>query len=375
MTHRERVLTAIRRQQPDRVPLDLGSVGGFMVDEVYHGVRGLLRLDDSVKPYRSGSSANYYDERLLEHFDIDFRHLWFSSPDKPKRQRLADGTVLDEWGILWSPAGSYPAVFPLRSAGLSEIEKHPWPFPGRSWDLEALNRRARYLFEQTDYAVVAKGVLDGAGIFERCCYLRTYEEFLMDMCVNERLAQALIDRVTDVELVLWELYLEAVGPYIHIVQRASDFGTQQSLLMSPELYRKFIKPAYKKVFDFIKRKAPQAKLWFHSCGAIRPLIEDFLDYGVDILNPVQPLAAGMDSVALKRDFGDRLCFHGGIDLQKAMVGTREDVRAEVKARLFGLGIGGGYIVAPANHIQEDTPAENVVELYRFAKECGTYPLP
>jgi uroporphyrinogen decarboxylase len=95
---------------------------------------------------------------------------------------------------------------------------------------------------------------------------------------------------------------------------------------------------------------------------------------VEILNPVQPLADGMDSAALKRDFGDRLCFHGGIDLQKAMVGTREDVRREVKLRISTLGRGGGYIVAPANHIQKDTPAENVVELYRFARECGTYPL-
>jgi uroporphyrinogen decarboxylase len=178
-----------------------------------------------------------------------------------------------------------------------------------------------------------------------------------------------------VELALWDLYLQAVGPYLHIVQRASDFGSQQSLLMSPEMYRRFIKPADRKVFDFIRSRAPQAALWFHSCGAVRPLIADFLDYGVEILNPVQPLADGMDSAGLKRDFGDRLCFHGGIDLQRAMVGTREDVRAEVVARASTLGRGGGYILAPANHLQEDTPPANVLELYRFAKEFGTYPLP
>ncbi|OHD25286.1 MAG: hypothetical protein A2064_12580 [Spirochaetes bacterium GWB1_66_5] len=375
MTHRDRVLTAIQRREPDRVPLDLGSVGGWMVDGVYHDLLRLLALDDSVQPYRSGSSANYYDERILERFDIDFRHLWFSSPDRPNRRRLADGTVLDEWGILWSPTGSYPDVFPLRDADLSDVEKHPWPFPQPGWNLEALNLRARHLYKQTDYAIVGKGVLDGAGIFERCCYLRTYERFLTDLCVEERLAQALIDRVTEVELALWDLYLQAVGPYLHIVQRASDFGSQQSLLMSPELYRRFIKPADKKVFDFIKRRAPQARLWFHSCGAVRPLIEDFLDYGVEILNPVQPLAKGMASAGLKQDFGARLCFHGGIDLQKAMVGTREDVREEVIARVGALGAGGGYILAPANHLQEDTPAENVAELYLFAREYGTYPLP
>jgi uroporphyrinogen decarboxylase len=374
MTHRERVLAAIRREEPDRVPLDLGSVGGFMVDDVYFALRDLLGLDDSVKPYRSGSSSNYYDERILGALDIDFRHLWLFSPDRPKRVKRADGTVVDEWGIRWSAEGSYPVEFPLRGRTLEDLRGYPWPAPSRSWNTDALRERARFLHEETDYAVVAKGVLDGAGIFERCCYLRSYEDFLVDMCVDEPFARFLIEKVADAETELWETYLEAVGPYVHIIQRASDFGTQQSLLLSPELYRKFLKPADHKVAAFLRCKAPGAKLWFHSCGAVRPLIGDFLDCGVEILNPVQPLAAGMDSESLKNDFGDRLCFHGGIDLQKAMVGTREDVRQEVKTRISSLGRGGGYILAPANHIQKDTPAENVIELYRFARKFGSSPL-
>jgi uroporphyrinogen decarboxylase len=364
----------MRREEPDLVPLDLGSVGGFVVDEVYFALRELLGLDDSVPPYRSGSSSNYYDERILEALDIDFRHLWLFSPDRPKRTRHSDGTVVDEWGIRWSAEGSYPVEFPLRGTTLDDLRRYPWPAPSRSWNTEALRERARFLFEETDYAVVAKGVLDGAGIFERCCYLKSYEDFLVDMCVDEPLARFMIEKVTEVEMALWEIYLDAVGPHVHVIQRASDFGTQQSLLLSPELYREFLKPADIKVADFLRGKAPGVKLWFHSCGAVRPLIGDFLDCGVEILNPVQPLAEGMDSAALKRDFGDRLCFHGGIDLQKAMVGNRDDVRREVKLRISTLGRGGGYIVAPANHIQKDTPAQNVLELYRCAREYGAYPL-
>jgi uroporphyrinogen decarboxylase len=374
VTHRERVLAAISLREPDRIPLDFGSVGGLMVDELYHGVRALLGLDDSVPPYRSGSTANWYDERILEAFDVDFRHLWLASPDRPERRRLPGGAVVDEWGITWSAEGSYPEIFPLRGKPLAEIVRHPWPLPSRSWNLDALAARARHLREDTDFAVVAKGVLDGAGIFERCCYLRSYDDFLVDMCVDEPLARALIDRVTGIEMALWDMYLDAVGPWVDIVQRASDLGTQSSLMISPELYRRFLVPAEKRVFDLIRKKAPGAAIWFHSCGAVGPLIADFLDLGVKILNPVQPLAAGMESGGLKRDWGSRLCFHGGIDLQRAMVGTLEDVREEVRLRVSTLGRGGGYILAPANHLQKDTPPQNVVELYRFAAEYGRYPL-
>jgi uroporphyrinogen decarboxylase len=375
MTHRERALAAIDRREPDTVPLDLGSVGGLMVDELHHRVLRLLGLDDTVRPYRSGSSANYYDERVLDALDIDFRHLWLSSPDRPARTRMADGSTRDEWGIVWSPEGSYPVMFPLKGLSLREIAGIPWPLPSRGWNLDALHERAVRLSRETDFAVVAKGVLDGAGIFERCCYLRSYEDFLADMLVDERLARHLIDRVTEVELALWDMYLDAVGPHVDVVQRASDFGTQLSLLISPALYRAFIKPAEARVFALIRRKAPRARIWFHSCGAVRPLIGDFIDLGVQILNPVQPLAAGMESSGLKRDWGGRLCFHGGIDLQRAMVGTRDDVRREVQQRICALAPGGGYILAPANHLQKDTPAENVLELYRSARELGRYPLP
>ena len=116
------------------------------------------------------------------------------------------------------------------------------------------------------------------------------------------------------------------------------------------------------------------KLWYHSCGAVSELIDDFLDFGTDILNPVQPLATGMDSFELKKRYGDRLCFHGGIDLQKAMPGTIEDVKREVETRIRAFAPGGGYILAPANHIQDDTPPENIVFLYQYAKEFGTYPI-
>ena len=370
MTRRERVMAAIELRQPDRVPLDLGSVGSLIVDPVHMEVRKLLGLHGPIAPYRSGSTTNYYDEEVLEALDIDFRHLWLSSPDKPKSVKHPDGTVTDEWNITWSAEGSYPVKFPLQGVSDQDLASYRWPAPPRSWDVSALHERARRLREETDFAVVAKSVLSGGGILERCCYLRSIEDFFVDMAMNKDAAHFIVDKVVETEIAMWDLFLDAVGPYVDIVQRSSDLGTQTGLFVSPPLYREFLKPAEDKVYRHIRSRAPQVKSWFHSCGAIMELIDDFLDIGVQILNPVQPLATGMDSYGLKKRYGKKLCFHGGIDLQKALPGTIEDVKKEVETRITALGKGGGYILAPANHIQKDTPAENIVYLYRYAAEFG-----
>ena len=373
MDHRERVLTAIAREEADRVPVDMGSVGGLIVDPAYFSVLDLLGLDRSVAPYRNGSTANYYDERLLEIFDVDFRHVWLTSPDKPKNVRHPDGTVTDMWGITWSAEGSYPVVFPLKGKSEREILDYKWPVL-KDWNTDDLKERARRYYEETDYAVVAKAVFDGSGFMERCYCMRSIDDFFIDMIENEDLVRFMVDKFCENEIQMWDMYLDAVGPYIHITQRLSDLGTQTGLFISPEHYRKYFKPADDKVYRFIKSKAPHVKIWFHACGAIEPLIGDFIDLGVDILNPVQPLCFGMESEKIKAKYGDRLCFHGGIDLQRAMPGSLEDVREEVKRRISAFAPGGGYILAAANHIQKDTPAENIVGLYRFAKEYGQYPL-
>ena len=373
MKHRERVLTAIAREEADRVPIDLGSVGGLIVDEAYFKVLDMLGLDRSVQPYRNGSTANYYDERLLEEFDSDCRHVWLDSPDKPKSVKHPDGTVTDMWGIKWSAEGSYPVEFPLKGKTEQEIMNYKWPVL-KGWNTDALKARAKHYYEETDYAVVAKAVFDGSGLMERSYYMRSIDELFIDMIENEDLVHYLVEKFVENEIQMWDMYLDAVGPYINIVQRLSDLGTQTGLFISPDHYRKFFKPGDDKVYRFIKSKAPHVKIWFHACGAIEPLINDFIDLGVDILNPVQPLAAGMESEIIKAKYGDKLCFHGGIDLQRAMPGSLEDVREEVKRRISAFGKGGGYIIAAANHIQKDTPAENIIGLYRFAKEYGKYPL-
>jgi uroporphyrinogen decarboxylase len=373
MKRRERAIAAIERQEPDRVPVDLGGTGGLIVDPVYFKVCALLGFKEKIAPYRDGSTANYYDERILDAFDVDFRHVWLFSPDKPKSIRHDNGTTTDFWGITWSAEGSYPVKFPLKGKSEKEIADYKWPDP-KNWDVSALREKARHFYEDTDYAVTAKAVLDGAGIFERCYYLRTLDEVFIDMVDNEDLMFFVIDKITDIEIQLWDMYLDAVGSYVQIVQRAADLGTQTGLFISPAFFRKYFKPAEERVYKFIKSKAPHVKLWFHSCGAIEPLINDFIDLGIDVLNPVQPLCTGMESEILKKKYGDKLCFHGGIDLQKALPGSKDDTIEEVKKRIKAFAPGGGYILAPANHIQKDTPPENVLTLFEYAKKYGEYPI-
>lgn len=374
MKHRERVLTTLEHKEADRVPLDCGSVGSLIVDGVYFKIKDILGIKKNIEPYRSGSTANYYDERILEEFDIDFRHLWLASKDKPKPMKNPDGTVTDEWNITWSREGSYPSIFPLKNATLEEIENFKWPFPDKNWDVSQLVQRAENLYKNTDYAIVAKAVMSGGGLLERSYYLRSIDDLFVDMSINKEVAHYIIDKVTEIEIALWDIYLKAIGPYVHIIQRASDLGTQLGLFISPKMYIEFLKPAEIKIISHIKKLAPKAKIWFHSCGAITELIDDFIDIGIDILNPVQPLAKGMDSFMLKKRYGKKLVFHGGIDLQKALPGSIEDVKKEVETRIKAFGPGGGYILAPANHIQSDTPPENVIFLYEYAKEYGKYPL-
>jgi len=374
MTHRERALTAIELREPDFVPIDLGGTGNMLVDDLHMKVRKLLGLKGEPMVFRKGSTTSFYDEEMLKRFDIDFRHVWLDSPDKPRPTVNPDGTFLDPWGVTWASSGSHTVNCPLQDKDPEDVLEYKAPMPTKVWDMTATKERAKRLREETDYCIVAKGLIGPGGMFERCGYIRGMDDFFIDMMVNKEAAHYLVDEITRCEMAYWDIFLDAVGPYVDIVQRVADVGMQCGLMISKELYREYIKPAEKKVYDHIKKMAPHVKIWYHSCGAISELIPDFLDFGTEILNPVQPLAAGMDSFELKRKFGDRLCFHGGIDLQKAMPGTKEDVIEEVKTRIKAFAPGGGYILSPANHIQNDTPPENVITLFEAAREYGKYPL-
>jgi len=252
---------------------------------------------------------------------------------------------------------------------IDERDDFNWPDPYAEGRIANVEKTAKILSEKTDYALVAAGI---QGAFERSWYLRGFEEFLRDLIVNPRLACAIMDRVVEVHMGLADVLLSEVGDYIQMYESGDDLGCQTSLLFSPETYRRFVKPRQQKLLKFVKSKT-DAKVFFHCCGAIRPLIPDLVEIGVDVLNPIQPRAEGMDARLLKAEFGDRVCFHGGIDIQQTLPqGSIIDVRNEVESKISTLAPGGGYILAPAHIIQPDTPPENILALYETARKLGRY---
>lgn len=382
MLPRERVRRALDHEEPDRVPFGIGSSGSAIHDQAYFALKDHLAIEGEVEPFRRGHGDNYYDDRVLDALGADIRHVYlnFYRSDHFVRQELGAGGLYDPFVDAWGLSNETKDgmhIFsgaPLAGAlGLADIDGFPWPDPrGDSGLLEGVRERAEYLQRETDFAIASRS--PSSGVFEYCWLLRGLESFLMDMISEPAMAMRLVDRVTDTILQYYDVLLSEVGQVLDIVETQDDYGTQQNTFFSPELFRKFFKPARTRINELIRAKAPNARVYLHSCGSVRKLIPDLIDTGVDVLNPVQPLAAGMETESLKADFGAELVFHGAIDMQRAMPGSLEDVRAEVRARIRDLAPDGGYVLAPANLIHRDVPLENVLRLSEDVRRFGTYPI-
>ncbi len=380
MKPRERVMATLNHQEPDRIPLDLAqATGDGITITAYRNLVKYLGFGErtiQVKDKR-GQTARP-DEDVLRRLRIDFRSVGLGAPDGWKDIQIDERTYQDEWGVVRTmPPGAYyydliRAPF-ANDATLDAIDRHRWPDPSDPGRYRGLRERARILHEETDYAVV----IDlNCSFFLRCCELRGWENFFFDMAANAEFAEALMDKFLDIRLAIAERALEEVGDYIDIVMVTSDdVGMIDRPLVSPARYRSQIKPRQKKTFDFF-RAHTNAKLFYHTDGAIYPLIPDFIELGVDALNPIQVNAAGMgDTRKMKADFGDKLTFWGGIDTSHVLPnGTVEDVREEVRNRISDLGQGGGYVLCSVHNVQPEVPPQNVVAMFDAGYELGRYPL-
>lgn len=371
LSHRERVMLAFDHQEPDRVPLDLMGNATMILDDAYFRLKDHLGIKGDIEPVRKGSTANYYDERILEYFDIDFRRLFLPSTPGEKFTYHSDGTFTGPWGILWSKTGIYVNYerAPLTDADIDGVANYQWPDPHQLWQTEGLAERAKHMYETSDYALVARNPTTW-GFLDRGSNLRGMDKFMMDLALNPEIVHLIVEGTLKVYLEIWDMFLQAVGPYVQMIEYGDDLGAQNNLLISPQSFREFIKPAQKKLFDLIKDRAPQARIFMHCDGALRPIIPDLIEVGVDVLNPSQPSAKGMESEGLKRDFGDQLVFHGTVE-QEAQMGTEEDIRAEVRHRIDALAPGGGFVLSTCNVIV-DPPVENIVAMFDEARTYGRY---
>ncbi len=378
MTPRERVQCALAHEEPDRVPLFFGTSGvTTMLAPAYERLRAHLGLPPAAP--RLLSRAFQYarlDDDVLGRFASDGRPLTPRPFPAPLKREISEDEFVDEWGILWRRSATAPYYEvvepPLRRLTHAEIERYPWPNLAHPQRFAGLAEEARRLHEETDYAVV---YVSGVSLFEQICLLRGLDTWLMDMVTEPDFAHALLSTVNSLLLEGALAFLREAGRYVDVLVMGDDLGTQDSTLISPALYRRMLKPYHAETIAALKR-ATRASVFFHSDGNIWALLNDLVDVGVDIINPVQVSAGQMgDTARLKREFGARLSFCGAVDTQWVLpFGAPDDVRREVRRRIGDLAPGGGYICAPVHCIQPDVPPENVCALWDEALQAGRYPL-
>lgn len=370
-THRERVLAAFQHEEPDRVPVDLMGNATMLLDETYFRLRDHLGLAP-IPPARTGSTANYYDERILEYLDVDFRRLFLKKGPKANTTVLEDGTIVDFWGIGYQKAGLWvhTTLSPLHGATtVQEVENYAWPKAEDVYSAEGLAEEAKRLFEETDYALVARNPIT-YGFLDRGCQIMEMPEFLMTMVTRPLVAEAIIAHLLEVYKGLFGMFLDAVGPYVHMVEIGDDLGAQQNLLISPKMYRTFIKPAEQELYRLIHEKAPHAALFRHTDGAVFDLLPDLIEVGVNVLNPTQTSAKGMDAARIKPAFGSQITFHGTVEGVEGDVSV-DFVVNEVKRRIDEFAPGGGFVLSTCNHMIDVRP-ELIMAMFETAHEYGRY---
>ncbi len=288
------------------------------------------------------------------------------SPYNKPTIRLDDGSMENEWGMKFINVGLYNEFkeFPLENVQTaSEIDDYNFPDPYASGRFdEAIKAVDKY---GKEYAIVAD--LE-TSFFETAWYLVGLEKLLIDMMMEAEYVDALFDKVMEVNI---EIGKQLIDIGADIIWAGDDFGAQNGMLLSPETWRKYFKPRIKHMFEEFRIVNPAIKIAWHSCGSILPIIPDFIEIGLDILNPVQPLAKGMNAEFLKKTYGKDLTFFGGIDIQELLPnGTQEEIIKEVNRISNIYGENGAYIIAPAHNIQDDTSIENILTFFKAVKELS-----
>lgn len=354
MYGKERVLKAVEHKTTDRVPVDFWAT------------------KDAEKKLFSYFKTNN-SEDILEKLGIDIRQV-FPEYIGPPLRTFPDSSKEDIWKVrrkgIKAGNATYNEItfYPLSDARtIEDLDKFNWPDPdwfNISGIKEVCRRCEKYAVVLCDERTNRTTVLH-QGI-----YLRGMEQIMLDIALNPEFVHALFRRISRFYIDLNRRVFEAARGKIDILLIGDDIGTQNGLLLSPKQIREFILPYLKEYVELCRNYG--VKVMFHSCGAIREIIPDLINTGFDILNPIQVRATGMVPAELKKEFGDKICFHGGVDVQKTMpCGTVEEVRKEVRERIDVLGKNGGYILAPTHNFQADVPVENMLSFYEEAGSLKT----
>jgi uroporphyrinogen decarboxylase len=367
LSHKERVNRAISFLKPDRIPCDFAAV-----PEVWQKLGDYFGVQDR--------------EKIMEYLDIDCRVVSYDSfcqhpsisasevNDNASMERSStggmwrmveqDGSSRDIWGAhrrkVVHKYGSYDelASYPLEDAqSFEDLNRYDWPQP-EWWDFSDLRKSIDALNINTLYNIRYRV----GSVFETAWSLYGFEKFLTDLAMRPQWPLKIMEHVAQVHFANLKVVLETAADKIDIVYFYDDVASQNSLLISPQMYKDYIQPFHHEIIDISKNYGKPVML--HCCGSIYPLIEEFIEMGLSIINPIQPNALNMNPERLADEFGGRIAFHGGIDIQQLLPsGTPAEVEEQVKFNSQVLGKNGGYILAGSHHIQADTPVENILAMY------------
>ncbi|MEA3463178.1 MAG: uroporphyrinogen decarboxylase family protein [Bacteroidota bacterium] len=382
MTSRERVLAALNFETPDRVPIDLGGFQSGIHKRAYVELLNYLGKEEEIEMLDPVQQLVRPSEEILEMLRVDFRYVTAKGPetfDGTIRQDFRKGELWhdlrDEFGVVWSMPDKQQlymdiSYHPLAEANLEDIDSYPFPDGADPSRFKGVREEVLNIRKKTPYAV-STGI--GGVVYETCWYMRGLERWFMDMMENPSFCEALLDRVLKFWLEYYTGFMKEIGDIIDVVMIGDDLAGQNGPLFPPEFYRSVVKPRQKKLVQHI-RSLTNAKIWYHSCGAVVEYIPDLLDNGIDILNPVQITAQGMDPEFLKKRFGEELVFWGGgIDSQHILpFVSPEEVKSNVQANMEAFKAGGGYVFNNVHNIQAGVPPENILAMYEAAYEYGAY---
>jgi uroporphyrinogen decarboxylase len=383
MTPRERVLAALAHEEPDRVPIVLGPSNATGIKmATYQGVRRLAGIEAPDRYLYDwpelGTAA--LDEATAERLHADVRGVLDRFPAATRARNAArapHSPFVDDWGsgqVEGSPGSWFPGVHPLAEATtLAEIEAFPWPDATDPTRFEGVRAEAQRLRDEGRFATLATPWL----LFplERAFAMQGTDTFLLNLAAEPEFAEALLWRIQGVCKAIMAGFLDACGDLVDMVKVGDDLGSQVGPLVSPAMYRRILKPVHADYLAFIRERTA-AKVFFHTDGDVFELLDDFVEIGVDVLNPVQASAGGMaDFGGLKRRYGERLVFCGGMDTHHVLPnGTPDEVRAEVRRVVRLLGPGGGYMLGAVHTVMGDVPPENVLAMVDAVEAYGRYPL-
>jgi uroporphyrinogen decarboxylase len=382
MTSRERLLTALNHEAPDRVPIDLGGNQTGIHKVAYQALAAHLGIQDDLVIMDAVQQLARPCEKVLERFHVDTRYIaagaaadWKGGIVAGERGGRTWHDLTDEFGVTWSMPDDSPLYMdisrhPLAVATVEDVRRHPFPKgddPGR---FAGLRDRALAIRRDTPYAVVSG--ISGV-VYEICWYMRGLEQWFMDTLTHPEFCEALLNRTLKFWMDWFRAFLDEVGDVVDVIMIGDDLAGQSGPLFRPDFYRRVVKPRQKQLVQYIRSRT-KAKIWYHTCGACTEYIPDLMDNGIDILNPVQISAANMVPSDLKARFGNRLSFWGGaIDAQHVLpTAPAETVREHVRRNLEAWKPGGGYVFNNVHNIQAGVPPENVVAMYDAAYEYGFY---